>query len=204
MKTNKILVATQNRNKFREIVKLNTIDKLEFLYKKNLIDIVEDGNNFFENAYKKAYETAKYYRMVSMADDSGLVVDALNGAPGIYSARYAGKEKNDKKNNTKLLRKLKNKLNRKARFKAIIVLARPDGKYWKAEGVCEGYITTEPKGENGFGYDPIFKIDRFNKTMAQLSLEEKNLISHRGKSIRKMLDKIDQNFTEIFKGGINE
>src|SRR6056297_2117165 len=102
MEINKILLATKNKNKFREINKLNENESLEFIYKEDLIEVEEDGETFFENAYKKAYETAKYYNIISMADDSGLVVEALNNEPGIYSARYAGDERDDEKNNKKV------------------------------------------------------------------------------------------------------
>ncbi len=199
MEINKILLATKNKNKFREINKLNENENLEFIYKEDLIEIEEDGETFFENAYKKAYETAKYYNIISMADDSGLVVEALNNEPGIYSARYAGDERDDEKNNKKVLDKLKKSDNRKAKFVAVIVLARPDGKFWKSKGICKGSITEAPAGENGFGYDPIFKPKNYDKTMAQIEMKKKNKISHRGKAIREIFKIIDKNYSKIFE-----
>src|SRR6056297_742849 len=199
MNKNKILIASNNKNKIKEIKKILHFDDIDFITKSNLPDVEEDKDSFLGNAYKKAHVIAKKFNIVSMSDDSGIEVYSLNGEPGVYSARYAGKDQDDEKNNMKLLSKLKNKHDRRARFVAVIVISRPDGKYWVSRGICEGKIAKKPRGNNGFGYDPIFQPENFNRTTAELSPDEKNKISHRGKALRKLYKSIKKNKKEIFK-----
>jgi len=156
-------------------------------------EVEEDGKTFRENAIKKATVTALALKEWSLADDSGLEVDALGGAPGVYSARYAGLDQNgerdDRRNNEKLLQNLTgvDSHQRTARFRSVIALASPTGKFWTAEGICEGYIGFEPRGEEGFGYDPLFNLPEFGQTMAELSPEVKNRFSHRAKAMEGFL-----------------
>ena len=182
-----------------EIKKILSYEDIDFITKSDIPDVDEDQDSFLGNAYKKAHEIAKKYNIVSMSDDSGIEVYSLNDEPGVYSARYAGQDQDDEKNNVKLLSKLKNKQDRRARFVAVIVISRPDGEYWVSRGVCEGKIVKNPRGINGFGYDPIFQPESFNRTTAELSPEEKNKISHRGKALRKLYKTIKKNKKEIFK-----
>jgi XTP/dITP diphosphohydrolase len=155
--------------------------------------VEEDGETFCDNAVKKATVIAKAIGEWALADDSGLEVDALGGAPGVYSARYAGLdhhgERNDRENNAKLLKELAGVpiSRRTARFRSVIALASPEGKVWTAEGICEGYIGLEPRGEKGFGYDPLFYLPEYGLTMAELTEEEKNRISHRAKAMERFL-----------------
>ena len=156
----------------------------------------EDGESFTENAIIKAKIVAKYTGKYTVADDSGLEVEALGGMPGIYSARYAGENSDDKANNKKLLKELE-KIpfdKRSAMFRCVLVLMSPDGKYCLAEGVLKGKIINEPRGKNGFGYDPIFFIPDFKKTMAELSLKEKNQISHRALACKKLKEILPEFF----------
>ena len=158
----------------------------------NIAPPQETGKTFFENAYLKAKYYAEKTGLLSLADDSGLEVDILNGAPGIYSSRFAGENASDEENNKKLLELLKNVPleKRKARFVCVIVVYHPSGKYIKSEGIWEGLIGFEPRGSYGFGYDPIFLVPEYNykKTAAELPIEEKNKLSHRGKALVKLKD----------------
>lgn len=187
-----LVLATQNKGKIEEIRRLmEEFPEIQVLTAKELIrvpEIVEDGKTFYENAYKKAMTLAEYTGKLTMADDSGLEVDALEGQPGVLSARFAGEQANDQANNEKLLKLLEGvpEEKRTARFKCVIVLADWEGEVARAEGVCEGIIAKEPAGENGFGYDPLFLIPELGRTMAQLSLEEKNRLSHRGQALEEM------------------
>lgn len=153
-------------------------------------EIVEDGSTFAENALIKARAVCKATGLAALADDSGLMVDALNGEPGIYSARYAGEDHNDAANNAKLLRQMEAvaDADRTARFFCAIALVLPDGREYTVEGTCPGVILRELQGEGGFGYDPLFYIPDLDKTFAQLSMEEKNRISHRGNANRKAVE----------------
>lgn len=157
------------------------------------ISVVEDGVTFEENSVKKAEEIMKATGKACIADDSGLCVDFLDGAPGVYTARYAGENATDEENIQKLLSALKgvefNK--RKARFVCVIALARPDKETVTFRGECEGYISTEPMGESGFGYDPIFYVERFDKTMAEIDENVKNSISHRFAAIAKFKEYLE-------------
>lgn len=150
-------------------------------------EIAETAVTIEGNALLKAKTIAEKFDTNCFADDSGLLVDALNGSPGVYSARYAGEQKNDRDNIDKLLFELKNVENRKAHFKTVMALVL-DGKDHVFEGMVHGTIIGELRGSNGFGYDPVFMPDGFSKTFAEMSLEEKNSISHRKIALKKLLD----------------
>jgi len=156
------------------------------------IDIEETGNTFEENALIKAKGIFKLCKEPVFADDSGLEVDFLNGAPGVYSARFAGENATDEDRNKKLLEELKDVPfeNRKARFVCVVAVVLDEKDYFTVRGVCEGYINFEPVGENGFGYDPLFFMPEFKKTTAQMSPNKKHEISHRGKALRLMVDEL--------------
>jgi XTP/dITP diphosphohydrolase len=163
----------------------------------NVPEIEENGKTFVDNALKKARYYTKYFGKVTLADDSGLEVDFLKGLPGIYSARYAGEKASSQENNEKLLREMEGVpiSKRGAGFKCVIAVVSPDGREILAEGVCKGRIGFGEKGRRGFGYDPLFVLPNYGKTMAQLSLKEKNKISHRGKALRK-IRKMIQSFLD--------
>jgi XTP/dITP diphosphohydrolase len=150
--------------------------------------IEENGKTFIENALKKARFYSRYFGQLTLADDSGLEVDSLEGMPGIYSARYAGERASSQENNRKLLRELNGipKSRRGARFKCAMALVFPDDREVVSEGVCRGRIGFKEVGKRGFGYDPLFIFPQIGKTMAQLSIAEKNRISHRGKALKKI------------------
>lgn len=153
-------------------------------------EIVEDGSTFAENALIKARAVCKATGKPAMADDSGLAVDALNGAPGIYSARFAGEQRSDADNNAKVLQLLEGveDSKRTARFFCVIAIVLPDGREYTVEGTCEGTILHALQGEGGFGYDPLFYVESLDKTFAELTMEEKNRISHRGHANRKAVE----------------
>jgi XTP/dITP diphosphohydrolase len=186
-----LIVATRNKGKVREIRKaLEGLGlKIYALYDfSNVPEIEEDGKSFIENALKKARFYSKYFRKLTIADDSGLEVDRLKGLPGIYSARYAGEGASNRENNQKLLSELKGvQLSKRgARFKCAIAMVSQDGREAVAEGSCKGRIGFKEVGKNGFGYDPLFILPQYGRTMAQLTLEEKNRISHRGKALKNL------------------
>jgi XTP/dITP diphosphohydrolase len=184
----KLLLATTNQGKIKEIKALLSNLDVEVVSPKELgillDDVEETGETFAENAKIKATAAMRKSNLPAMADDSGLVVDALNGEPGVYSARYAGKDAPDEKNVEKLLQKMQNfeEKERGAHFVCVVFLVFPDGREFFAKGECHGKIALEPKGENGFGYDPVFVAENA-KTFAELSPEEKAKISHRGKAL---------------------
>lgn len=190
-----IVLATTNKGKTREIKDLLKDFPLQI---KNLDDfgpipeVIEDGKTFDDNAYKKAAFTAKVLGYPALADDSGLCVQALDGAPGVYSARYAGEAATDQDNVQKLLAALQGQKNRKAAFECVISISVPSGAALTYEGRCEGIITREPAGENGFGYDPLFFFPEFNRTFAQLTLAEKAQVSHRGKAFKQVAHEMDK------------
>jgi XTP/dITP diphosphohydrolase len=190
-----LVLATRNPGKTQEIRDLLTGFPLEI---KNLDDfgpippVEEDGKTFDENAFKKASFTAKVLGFPALADDSGLEVEALNGAPGVFSARYGGPDATDEKNNMKLLEAMKGKEDRAAAFSCVMSIAVPCGVALTYEGRCEGLITEKPEGKGGFGYDPVFYYPPLGKTFAQLSMEEKNKISHRGKALRELREEFDK------------
>jgi XTP/dITP diphosphohydrolase len=186
-----VVVATRNKGKIREIREALKGMGLRIYALSDFPDvpeIEEDGKSFTENALKKARFYSKYFGKLTLADDSGLEVDGLKRLPGIYSARYAGQGASSQKNNQKLLKEMKeiSLSKRGARFKCIMALVSPDGREAMAEGFCMGRIGFRERGKRGFGYDPLFILPKYGKTMAELSLEEKNKISHRGKALRKI------------------
>jgi XTP/dITP diphosphohydrolase len=188
----RIVIATRNGKKIIEIIgKLSGIDDLllvsldEF---EPFPDVVEDGDTFEENAVKKATETAHHLGLPAMADDSGIVVDALGGRPGVLSARYGGGGLDDGGRNLLLLEEMRGipRQNRSARFVCVIAVAFPGGARYLSRGECEGLIAEEMSGSHGFGYDPIFFLPQYGRTMAELPLEEKNRISHRSRALEGM------------------
>ena len=188
----KLVLATNNSGKIKEIKATLNHPGLEILSLDDLDDIappvVEDGDTFEENARKKAQEIAKWSGILALADDSGLIVDALDGKPGVESARFAGIDGDSEANMAKLLSLMENVPDgkRQARFKACIVVAAPDGRTWDTEASVEGLITREKKGQGGFGYDPIFFYPELSKTFAEIDPAEKNTISHRGKALQSL------------------
>ena len=190
-----LVIATKNRGKITEIrdlltrfaVKLKSLDDFG-----PIPEVVEDGETFDENAYKKSSFTAKILGIPALADDSGLMVDALDGAPGVLSARYAGEKATDEQRIVKLLNALKGKANRKAAFECVLSIAVPSGPALTYEARCEGLIAEQPAGENGFGYDPIFIYPPLNKTFAQMTLKEKSQVSHRGKALNELKQEFDK------------
>ncbi len=192
---NIIVLATRNANKikeFRHILKDFSVELKSLDDFGPIPEAVEDGETFDENAYKKAHHTARILGLPAIADDSGLEVDALDGAPGVYSARYAGEGATDDKNTTKLLENIKNHTNRKAAFKCVISIAVPAGPALTYEGECSGSIIDEKRGDNGFGYDPIFYFEEHGKTFAELTMDEKAKISHRGKALLELKSEVDK------------
>ncbi len=192
---NIIVLATSNKNKvkeFKEMVKDFPVEIRSVADFGPIPEAVEDGDTFDENAYKKAYHTAKILGLPAIADDSGLVVEALSGAPGVYSARYAGVDVTDKENCQKLLREMKGESNRKAAFQCVLSIAVPSGPALTYEGSCEGVITEEEQGESGFGYDPVFFFEEYQKTFAMCTMEEKNRVSHRGKAMAELQSEFDK------------
>jgi len=188
-----IVLATTNKNKILEFKNILEGFKVEIRSVAEFGPIppaVEDGLTFEENAYKKALHTAKILGLPAIADDSGLVVPALNGEPGVFSARYAGEKANDAENTRKLLEKLKGQKDRRAYFKCVLSLAVPSGPALTYEGECHGIITEEIRGSGGFGYDPVFLFEEYGKTFAELTLQEKNVISHRGKALAEFKSEI--------------
>ena len=190
-----LVLATSNKNKVKEFQKLVEDFSIEI---KSLADfgplppVIEDGETFEENAYKKAHHTARVLGLPALADDSGLVVEALKGAPGVYSARYAGEGATDEENVDKLLGEMADVDSRRAYFQCVLSIAVPSGPALTYEGRCDGTITKEKRGTSGFGYDPVFLCDTFKKTFAELSMEEKNRVSHRGKALQEMQDEMDK------------
>ncbi|MBP2002921.1 XTP/dITP diphosphatase [Halobacillus andaensis] len=187
-----LVVATKNEGKvaeFRSMFSKYGIEVKSLLdFNEPIKDIVEDGDTFEENAAIKAEAIAFQYEIPVVADDSGLEIDALNGEPGIYSARYAGEEKNDQKNLEKVLSQMEGvpESERTARFVCAVAVARPNHETFVKRGTCEGVIANCPRGTEGFGYDPIFIPKGSNRTMAEHSAEEKNSISHRKNAIVKI------------------
>jgi len=190
-----LVIASTNPGKTAEIKDLLTDYPI---YIKSLDDfgpippVVEDGETFDENAYKKASFVSRVLGLPALADDSGLVVEALDGAPGVYSARYAGENASDAQRCAKLLAAMKGKVNRRAAFECVISIAVPSGPALTYEASCEGLILETPVGENGFGYDPIFYYPPFKKTFAELTRQQKSRVSHRGKALREFKDEFDK------------
>ncbi|MEQ6389592.1 XTP/dITP diphosphatase [Bacillaceae bacterium S4-13-58] len=188
---NKLVLGTKNQGKIKELKSLFTsfgIDAISISEIEGLPDIEETGKSFEENAALKAEGIMRHTGLPALADDSGLEVDALNGEPGIFSARYAGSEKDDQKNIDKLLQELKDvpAEKRQARFVCVIAVSFPNEETLLRSGTCEGMIAFEQKGDHGFGYDPVFYLPDLNKTMAELTPKEKNKISHRSRALQKV------------------
>ena len=186
----KIVLATKNKDKIREIKKILSDLPVEIKTMadfEGIPDVEEDGATLEENAIKKATEFHKFTGLPAIADDTGLEVDALNGAPGVYSSRFAGEEASYEDNRKKLLRELENvpEAKRGAQFRCVVAFA--DGsRRMTTEGIVRGKILQEERGDSGFGYDPVFWVPEFEKTFAEIDLEKKNAISHRGIAFRKM------------------
>lgn len=182
-----LVIASKNKGKIREIRQIYADLPVAVVELADQPDVVEDGDSFSANARKKALEIARHTGKWALADDSGLEVDALNGAPGIYSARWSGG--GDEANNDKLLRELADvpPSERTARYRAVVVIADPAGRIVaEAAGACEGLIGFSRKGTGGFGYDPLFVVPQFGCTMAELPAETKHSISHRGEALRRL------------------
>jgi XTP/dITP diphosphohydrolase len=190
-----IVLATTNKNKIIEFKNILQNFEVEIRSVSEFGPIppaVEDGQTFEENAYKKAHHTARVLGLPAIADDSGLVVHALNGEPGVFSARYAGENSTDSENTCKLLDKMKGQKDRRAAFKCVLSIAVPSGPALTYEGQCDGIITEEKRGDSGFGYDPVFLVEEYGKTFAELSMQEKNAISHRGKALAEFKSEIEK------------
>lgn len=190
-----IVIATKNPGKIAEIrdlltsfsVELKSLDDF-----RSIPEVVEDGTTFDENAYKKASFAAKILGLPALADDSGLMVEALDGDPGVLSARYAGENATDEQRIAKLLEALKGKAHRKAAFECVLSIAVPSGPALTYKAHCEGLIAEQPAGQNGFGYDPIFYYPPLKKTFAQMTLKEKSQVSHRGKALNELRQEFDK------------
>lgn len=199
----RLVIASNNEGKIKEIKKILNDINVEVLSLKDIgldIDVEEDGLTFEDNAKKKSVEIYKELikrgqsDFIVMSDDSGLEVDYLNGEPGVFSARYAGEHGNDKKNNKKLLLNLSgvDYKNRNARFVCQLAIVNDKNEYRSVKGTVDGYILEEEKGHGGFGYDPLFFYEPLNKSFGELSMEEKNKISHRGVALQKFRKVIEE------------
>ncbi len=192
----RIIAATKNKHKIEEIEAITKEFGMEIISRAAAgvpdIEIEEDGDTFEENSEKKARGIMELCDEITIADDSGLMVDALGGAPGVISARFAGEEGNDTKNNDKLIALLSDVApeNRTARFVSVITMVYPNGRKIVARGECEGHMIDQPKGSNGFGYDPLFVPVGYDRTFAELSGTEKNQISHRAIALQNLRKKL--------------
>lgn len=187
----KLIIASNNKHKIYEIKTMLSGKFSDIVSLKDAgisHETVEDGETFYENARKKAREIAEISGMPALADDSGICVDALDGAPGVYSARFSGGS--DEDNNNLLLEKLKGKSLRTAHYTCAMVIAYPDGREVSSEGYMYGEITDNPRGDRGFGYDPLFVPTGETRTVAEMSDEEKNRISHRANALTAILEKL--------------
>jgi XTP/dITP diphosphohydrolase len=200
----KLVLATNNQDKVREITRLLEGLDIEILTSKDFDhfpEIEETGDTFEDNAILKAEGIYRATGLPSLADDSGLEVDYLNGAPGVYSSRYAGPGCTYDDNNRKLLQQLESvpSEKRKARFRCVIAISFGEGKTETVEGVAEGYITEEKRAGGGFGYDPVFFFPPLERTFAELALDEKNRVSHRGKALEKAMALLRRHLSEIIQ-----
>lgn len=190
-----LVIATRNQGKTAEIkdllkdfdVKIKNLDDFG-----PIPEVPEDGDTFDENAYKKASFAARVLGLPALADDSGLLVEALGGLPGIHSARYGGKNATDEQRCARLLEAMKGQTNRRAAFECVISIAVPAGPALTYEARCEGLIAAQAAGANGFGYDPVFYYPPLKKTFAELTLQEKSHVSHRGKALAKLNQEFDK------------
>ena len=191
----KLVAATQNKHKLEEIYKIIKDFDMELVPMNEAglgdLDIEETGTTLEENSFIKADTVCRLTGCAAVADDTGLMVDALDGAPGVYSARYAGDHGNDAENRRLLLENMKDKTDRRARFASVITLVYPDGKKLVAVGECHGSILYEERGERGFGYDAVFLPDGFDRSFAEITMEEKNSVSHRGRALRKLQEMLE-------------
>jgi len=193
----RFIVASKNKGKLKEIQEILRDFPFEVLSMQDVginEDIEEYGTTFEDNALIKARGVQKKTGGIVMADDSGLEVDYLNGAPGIYSSRFAGEGASDEDRNNKLLSLLEGVPfeKRKARFVCAIAVVLPDGEEFTVRGICDGYIGFKPEGRNGFGYDPLFYLPEYNMTTAQMEPEEKHKVSHRGKALKLMVEELEK------------
>ena len=189
----KLIIASNNKHKIYEIKKIlcGKFSEIVSLAEAGINhETVEDGETFSQNAYKKAKEIAEISGYPALADDSGICVDALGGAPGVYSARFCGEHGDDEGNNALLLKKLEGSVNRKAHYACAMALVYPDGRCVDSIGYMYGEITENPRGNRGFGYDPLFIPMGESRTVAEMTDEEKNLISHRANALSELLKKI--------------
>lgn len=192
---NRIVLATRNQGKVRELASMlrdTGIQVVSLDAFPDAPDVEETGETFAQNALLKALSAARHTGLIALADDSGLEVDALDGRPGVYSARFAGPNATDEDNNRKLLALLQGvpPKRRTARFRSAVALADPQGRSRVVHGACEGVLLSEPRGNGGFGYDPLFLVPAYGQTLAELPLEEKNRISHRGQALRLALQEL--------------
>ena len=190
----KLAIATNNAHKLSEIRAILGDSFEQLLSLKDLgidVDVEETGTTLEENALLKARTICKLCKLPTLADDTGLMVDALDGAPGVYSARYAGEAHNDANNRALLLKNLEGKTSRRAHFSTVIAICYPNGDFITANGRVEGSILHEERGSEGFGYDSLFYSDELGKTFAQATPEETNSVSHRGRALHAMLEKLN-------------
>jgi XTP/dITP diphosphohydrolase len=186
----KLVIASQNRDKLKEIKALIEAVQIEIVNVGDILpefEVIEDKDTILGNAAKKALETAQATGLPALADDTGLFIEALNGEPGVYAARFAGEKCTYADNRNKALHLLKGIENRKAEFRTVVVLAEPSGVIAFREGIVQGSITREERGNNGFGYDAVFEVEGMGKTYAEMNNMEKNNCSHRGKALQAML-----------------
>lgn len=190
-----VIIASNNKHKIIEIKQIlgNCFDRIYSLAERGIeIDVEETGSTFRDNAYLKAEAVCKISGLPALADDSGLSVDALDGAPGVFSARYSGLHATDEENNKLLLKRLEGVEERTAKFVSVVALVFPDGRKIDAEGETSGKILTVPDGEGGFGYDPLFFSDELSKSFGRASSEEKNAVSHRSKALKNLVKKLSE------------
>lgn len=187
-----LLIASNNPNKIRELKEIlgDRFETFSLKEKGIISDPEETGETFEENSEIKARFALEKSGIATLADDSGLAVEALNGEPGVFSARYSGEDATTEKNNALLLKNMENITDRRAKFVCVITLLFPDGRKIQAKGECHGEILLSPRGTNGFGYDPLFYVPEYKKTFAELTAEEKNAISHRAVALRAFEERL--------------
>ena len=191
----KFVLASQNKHKLEEMQAILSAHGVEAVLQSDLglhVDVEETGDTFAENALLKAKAVMEASGLPAIADDSGLCVECLNGAPGVYSARYGGEGLSDEERYRILLENMRGQMTRAAKFVSVITCCFPNGDVLTARGECPGSIAYAPMGEGGFGYDPVFFVPELKKTFAQLSAEEKNAISHRGKALEAFKEKLEE------------
>ncbi len=190
----KFVLATQNQKKKAEMAAILSSLGVEIVTEENLgvhVEVEETGTTFAENAALKAKAVMEATGLPAIGDDSGLCVDAMNGAPGVYSARYGGEGLSDEERYRLVLEAMAGQTDRRAHFETVVCCAMPNGDWFAARGTCQGTIAFAPRGENGFGYDPIFFVTELRKTFAELTPEEKAAISHRGNAMRTFREKLE-------------